>query len=132
MSGLLEVYCSLVLVGVFWGATNPLIKKGCTGLEKVKARNVVLQFVKELLFLLGNWKFVVPFLLNQCGSVLYFFTLSKSDLTMAVPVANSLTFVFTALVGWALGEEQPDKGTIWGMLLVLAGITLCMIDGLGK
>jgi hypothetical protein len=30
------------------------------------------------------------------------------DLTLAVPVANSLTFVATALCGWAVGEEAPN------------------------
>lgn len=49
--------------------------------------------------------------LNQSGSVLYFFTLQNVDLSLAVPVTNSLTFVFTALVGWILGEKLPSKRT---------------------
>jgi hypothetical protein len=32
-----------------------------------------------------------------------------SDLTLAVPVANSLTFVATAVCGWAVGEEPPHR-----------------------
>nr|CAD7423641.1 unnamed protein product [Timema monikensis] len=32
------------------------------------------------------------------------------NLSLSVPVANSLTFVFTALTGIAIGEETPNKG----------------------
>lgn len=41
------------------------------------------------------------------GSVVYFVALQSTDISLALPVANSLTFVFTALVGWILGERLP-------------------------
>jgi hypothetical protein len=37
------------------------------------------------------------------------YILLLSDLTLAVPVANSLTFVATALCGWAVGEQLPHR-----------------------
>lgn len=48
--------------------------------------------------------------LNQLGSVVYFFVLQRVDISLAVPVTNSLTFVFTALMGWFLNERMPNKG----------------------
>ena len=39
------------------------------------------------------------------------------DLTLAVPVANSVTFVATALCGWAVGEEAPNKSE-WKVVLL--------------
>nr|CAD7399113.1 unnamed protein product [Timema cristinae] len=42
----------------------------------------------------------------QFGLLSYYVT----DLSLSVPVANSLTFVFTALTGIAIGEETPNKG----------------------
>jgi len=39
------------------------------------------------------------------------------DLTLAVPVANSLTFVATALCGWAVGEEAPNRSE-WKVVLL--------------
>ena len=39
------------------------------------------------------------------------------DLTLAVPVANSLTFVATALCGWAVGEEVPNRSE-WKVVLL--------------
>lgn len=56
--------------------------------------------------------------LNQLGSVLYFVSLKNVDLTLSVPVANSLTFVFTALSGWILGEQLPRKSNIKCILRV--------------
>jgi hypothetical protein len=39
------------------------------------------------------------------------------DLTLAVPVANSLTFVATALCGWSVGEETPNRSE-WKVVLL--------------
>ncbi|CAG8444811.1 13206_t:CDS:2 [Dentiscutata heterogama] len=33
------------------------------------------------------------------------------DLSLAVPIANSLTFIFTALAGSLLGEKAGTKGS---------------------
>ena len=44
------------------------------------------------------------------------FLLLPLDLTLAVPVANSLTFVATALCGWAVGEEAPNRSE-WQVVL---------------
>lgn len=105
-------------------------------------------------------QYILPFILNQCGSVLYFLTLQSTDISLAVPVSNSLTFVFTAITGWFLGEEKVHKSEyIWnyfnvsvkgnvmnyllydslyfsdtylGMILILCGTTLCCWDKLNK
>ncbi|KYQ60392.1 hypothetical protein ALC60_00800 [Trachymyrmex zeteki] len=122
----------LCFVAILWGVTNPFIKKGAQGLENINAKSVYGQFFKEQLFLITNLKYIVPFLLNQCGSVLYFLTLQSSDLSLAVPVSNSLTFVFTAVTGWFLGEEKVHRNTYLGMILVLCGTMLCCWDKLNK
>ncbi|XP_012720009.2 transmembrane protein 234 [Fundulus heteroclitus] len=119
---------SLVLVSLLWGCTNPFLKKGCEGLENVTASNRVSQLLAEIKFLLLNLKYLVPFLLNQSGSLVYFYTLSTTDLSLAVPVANSLTFLWTLLTGKLLGEEVGGKQAVVGMLLTMAGITLCVMS----
>jgi drug/metabolite transporter (DMT)-like permease len=35
------------------------------------------------------------------------------ELSLAVPVANASTFLFTAIVGHFLGEEKINKGKWW-------------------
>ncbi|XP_033116512.1 transmembrane protein 234-like [Anneissia japonica] len=118
----------LTFVAVLWGGTNPFIKKGGAGIEEIKERNAIRQFLAELKFLFFNWKYLIPFLLNQCGSVLYYLTLATMDLSLAVPVTNSLTFLFTLVSGKFLGEDVGGKETYLGMLLVLSGVCLCMSD----
>ncbi|CAB3370756.1 Hypothetical predicted protein [Cloeon dipterum] len=106
MGSTFSPWLSLLAVGALWGGTNPFIKRGSKGVQK--------------------WQYILPFLLNQCGSVVYFLTLQQTDLSLAVPIANALTFLFTALVGHLLGEEKIDKETLCGITLVVVGISLCV------
>ncbi|XP_043261987.1 transmembrane protein 234 homolog isoform X2 [Colletes gigas] len=122
----------LVIVAILWGITNPFIKKGAQGLENVKSSSRFGQFFKELAFLLTTLKYLVPFIINQSGSVLYFLTLSSTDISLAVPVTNSLTFVITAITGWILGEEKIHRNTYIGMSMVLIGTVLCCWDKIGE
>lgn len=45
-----------IVVAAMWGATNPFIKKGSSGIENVKEDGKVWQFLMELKFLITNWK----------------------------------------------------------------------------
>ncbi|XP_018328957.1 transmembrane protein 234 homolog isoform X2 [Agrilus planipennis] len=116
---------SLILVGILWGATNPLIKRGSKGIVHIKGNNKIKQLLLEWKYLFTNINYIIPLIVNQLGSVFYFFVLQSSDLSLAVPVANSLSFVFTAISGWALGEKLPDRSALWGIALILLGSMLC-------
>ncbi|XP_015126505.1 transmembrane protein 234 homolog [Diachasma alloeum] len=130
MAVTLDSVMYLVIVAIFWGATNPFIKKGAIGVENVQAASSIGRFFKQILFLFTSLKYLVPFSINQCGSLLYVASLGSTDLSLAVPVANSLTFVFTGLAGWWLGEEKPNKNTYIGTFMILAGTALCCLDKL--
>ncbi|XP_015434307.1 PREDICTED: transmembrane protein 234 homolog [Dufourea novaeangliae] len=127
-----ESILCLAVVALLWGVTNPFIKKGAQGLENVKASSKFGQFYKELTFLLTNLKYIIPFIINQGGSVIYFVMLGGTDISLAVPVTNSLTFVVTAITGWMLGEEKIHRSTYIGMTLVLSGTILCCWDKLDE
>ncbi|XP_043793621.1 transmembrane protein 234 homolog [Apis laboriosa] len=118
----------LIVVPFIWGITNPFIKKGAKGLENVKSSSKFGQFFEEFVFLITNLKYLVPFIINQSGSILYFLTLSKTDISLAIPVTNSLTFMVTAITGSILGEEKIHKNTYIGMILILIGTILCCWD----
>jgi len=124
--------CSLVAVALLWGSTNPLMGRGSSGIKTVKHPNMFVQFIYELKFLLLNWKFVLPFLANQCGSVLFYLTLSSTELSIAVPLTNGLTFLFTSIAGQLLGEHAASINTYIGMACVLCGLALCLADKLGS
>lgn len=55
-------------------------------------------------------QYLIPFLLNQCGSVVYYLTLASADLSVAVPITNSLTMIITTLTGKLLGEDNINAG----------------------
>uniref|UniRef100_A0A8C5LUK9 Transmembrane protein 234 n=1 Tax=Leptobrachium leishanense TaxID=445787 RepID=A0A8C5LUK9_9ANUR len=101
---------SLILVSILWGATNPFLRKGAEGLERVKEQRSVRQFLSEARFLVSNWRYVIPFMLNQSGSVVFYLTLASAELSLAVPVCNSLALVFTTVTGKLLGEDIGGKG----------------------
>lgn len=147
-----------IVVALLWGSTNPLMKKGSAGLDKVNqqksqsgnnsresstntpstssssessvgsANNSQTGFLSrsfsELKFLFYNWKYTVPFLINQSGSVLYYWTLSSATLSVAVPLTNALTLTITVLVGKLLGEKAGGPLLYLGVALVFLGIAI--------
>ncbi|XP_042295740.1 transmembrane protein 234 [Sceloporus undulatus] len=117
---------ALLLVSLLWGGTNPFLKRGTEGLERVKEERCTLQLVAEMKFLCLNYKYVVPFVLNQCGSLVYYLTLASADLTLAVPLCNSLALIFTLATGKLLGEDIGGARAALGMLLTILGIALCI------
>ncbi|CAH2251993.1 transmembrane protein 234 homolog isoform X3 [Pararge aegeria] len=119
----------LLLTGVLWGCTNPFIRQGTRGLRKVKADTTFGQACAEITFLLGNWRYVLPWLVNQVGSLVYLVAVQRVPLSLAVPAANSLAFAFTAVTGAAVGSEQPlDSGSILGIVFIGVGTALCCWD----
>lgn len=119
-----------VVVGFLWGATNPLIKRGSVGIDAIEANNKITKILLELKFMVTRWQYILPFLLNQCGSVLYVFALQKSELSVAVPIANSCSFLFTALMALCLGEKAPSRNGYIGMALIALGISICILSKL--
>lgn len=141
--------CAWILLTAFiWGCTNPFLRKGAQGIENVGKKSEdcdnqsrvsskePIDTVKrklndisaELEWCLCNWRLTVPFLVNQSGSVLFFYSLSRLDLSLVVPITNSLTTVITALMGRLLGEEKTSHN-FWsylGMSLVCLGSGLCI------
>ncbi|XP_037297603.1 transmembrane protein 234 homolog [Manduca sexta] len=119
----------LLLTGVFWGCTNPFIRQGTKGLRDVRAKSRLGQAWAEVSFLLGNWRYVLPWLINQAGSLVYLAAVQRAPLSIAVPTANSAAFALTAITGAAVGTEQPlDAGSILGITLIVAGTALCCWD----
>ena len=119
---------SFLAVALVWGITNPLLKKGSVGVENVRSHGRLKQLLSELIFLALRWQYVVPFLINQTGSVLYYVTIGQADISLAVPITNSLTFLVTSVAGRLMGEQSPTNTAYLGVLLVLVGVALCIIS----
>ena len=112
----------MLFVSVLWGSTNPLIKKFSSGIENCQSN------VEKLKFLLFRPFYLFSLLGNQLGSVLFYVLLGSTDLGIAVPVVNSLTLLFTAIVGAIMGEGQVGvKGAV-GTLLIMIGTGICNFE----
>uniref|UniRef100_A0A182UAN6 Uncharacterized protein n=1 Tax=Anopheles melas TaxID=34690 RepID=A0A182UAN6_9DIPT len=99
---------SILLVAITWGATNPFIKRGSIGYNELKADSKLGQLWLE---------YLLPLVINQLGSIVYVLTLQRTELSLTVPMANSLTFVFTAITARLLGERQSG----WSAFLLQCG-----------
>ena len=119
------------LVGAVWGFTNTLCARA-TRAAKPQPAAVAATLAGRILGelkVLADWRFTLPFLLNQSGSLLYYYLLGslEAELSLAVPACNSSTFVFTALSSWLL-EEELGSSVRWlaaGVALILAGVLVC-------
>ena len=60
--------------------------------------------------------------------MLYFFLLGDADISLAVPITNSLTFIFTMFSGMILGEDLMGRVSqnMLGLALVTVGLSLCI------
>ncbi|NXA99435.1 TM234 protein, partial [Cnemophilus loriae] len=68
---------------------------------------------------------LVPFVLNQAGSLLFYLTLASAELSLAVPLCNSLALIVTLVTGRVLGEDIGGKRAAAGTLLAVLGLSLC-------
>jgi len=119
---------SLLVVGAFWGCTNPFLRKGSSeSTTEKKVENdkpLLLDAVKKF----QNYRVWLPFALNQAGSLVYYVLLASSDLTLAVPICNGLALVFSCFTSFLLGErvDKPFRAFL-GASLVMLGTALCMV-----
>ncbi|CAG7838504.1 unnamed protein product [Allacma fusca] len=122
----------LVVVAIIWGITNPMMKKGSEGIENCTSSSAFRSFLMELKFLFLNWKYLMAYGLNQCGSLLYYYALGSCELMIAGPLTNTLTFVVTYLSGKLIfGEKDESSFTKkLGLACICGGVTICLYDKL--
>uniref|UniRef100_A0A8B9T2U2 Transmembrane protein 234 n=1 Tax=Anas platyrhynchos TaxID=8839 RepID=A0A8B9T2U2_ANAPL len=118
----------LLLVAALWGSTGPFLRHGRGGAGGAAAPEPP-EAAAGRDPLPGpqlQGEYMVPFLLNQCGSLLFYLTLASADLSLAVPLCNSLALIFTLVTGRMLGEDIGGKRAMAGMVLTLLGVVLCV------
>ena len=139
--------CSLILVGAFWGCTNPFMRKGFVDTKsstnhtnptsddddtradhtQTATSGKIIPFIIHKLALLANVKIWLPYAINQLGSVLFYKTLASSNLTLSVPICNATAMVFSSITSALLGEKVDKPGrAVLGVIFVLSGVVICM------
>ena len=116
-----------LFVALVWGCTNPLLKRGSVDIEKITVQNKLKRALLQLKLLLLTPSFTVPFLVNQSGSVFYYLAVANSNISVAVPVINSLTLVVTTLTGRLMGEQALPVKSYIGMALVVTGVCIAVL-----
>jgi multidrug transporter EmrE-like cation transporter len=134
-----DIAC-LVLVGAFWGCTNPFIRKGATEVvdfddksiritnDQKLGKGTIIQFLLVYLRKFRHPNIWMPYLLNQAGSLLFYVVLSQTALSIAVPTCNALALVFSVFTSYAILDERVNHPirSIIGATLVMAGVIICL------
>uniref|UniRef100_A0A0N4ZKT4 Transmembrane protein 234 homolog n=1 Tax=Parastrongyloides trichosuri TaxID=131310 RepID=A0A0N4ZKT4_PARTI len=122
----------IVLVSFIWGTSNPFIRKGTLYNDnnkkvndgKRERGNKILESALNVCEFITNWRFFIPFLINQIGSIFYNILLISMPITIVVPMVNSLTFFFTALVGSYVDGSNMSIKQWFGVIILFIGNAL--------
>ncbi|KAJ0119266.1 integral membrane protein [Diaporthe amygdali] len=119
--GPLNYIVGFTLVGIAWGLTTPFIRRAAKDhhpaphplleSDAVKAswlKSRVYGAFFAVLDLLRNPRYAVPLLLNLTGSVWFFLLIGKAELSLTVPIVNTLAFLFTVVGDWVLPQGFQD------------------------
>jgi hypothetical protein len=116
----------LIFVGVIWGITNPYMEKGTQGSEEKTDSKIDFSW-KSFIKTISKLKFLIPFGLNQSGSLLYYFLLGRIssyyfwsiylknsniflDLSIAPLIVNSVNCMVTYLAENHMKRQSLTKG----------------------
>ena len=130
----------MIAVGLVWGATNALMRRGAVlwdqalRLSPSSSRSHptrgpmgrIASSINNWLKLLWIWQYTIPFLINLSASATFFAILGHVPFSRAVPVTNATTFAATAVFGVLLGERTHLGYAFAGTLLIVLGVSLCI------
>ncbi|PGG97074.1 hypothetical protein AJ79_09348 [Helicocarpus griseus UAMH5409] len=136
---------SFLLVGIAWGFTTPFIRRAAvnynarseqkqsspqTEKDAVSSswwlKRKLVSLLQTVVNLLRTPGYTVPLLMNLSGSAWFFLLVGKHELSLTVPITNSMAFLFTVLGEWYVEGKVISKSTWLGMFMVLGGIALCV------
>merc|ERR1712130_538117 len=118
----------MLIASLFWGVTNPFLKNGAAGLENVTHPKLIMHMALKIKWLFSNLHFLVPFCVNQLGSVVFYYVLTQHPISLAVPVVNASTLLITVVTGHILCGERLSLRQGMGLVLVAVGVILCTLS----
>jgi uncharacterized membrane protein len=139
-----NVFC-MILVAALWGCTNPLLARGMATRQYEKERTVkqhrhgsffivkvLRQRIPKCMQSLLNFShlsILFPYAANQCGSILYYYTLASCNLSLVVPCCNALSLAFSFGTSYFIGEKvnSPLRAAL-GSILVTIGVAICTVE----
>ncbi|KAK4121262.1 integral membrane protein [Parathielavia appendiculata] len=136
---LINFILSFLLVGLAWGLTTPFIRRAARDYRPaphplLSSESVQQSWWKRRVLggafavadLLRNPRYAVPLVLNLTGSVWFFLLVGRAELSLTVPIVNTVAFLFTVVGEWWVEGNVISRDTILGTALSVAGIALCV------
>ncbi|EXJ88775.1 hypothetical protein A1O3_01839 [Capronia epimyces CBS 606.96] len=128
---------SFLLVGICWGFTTPFLRKAAVNYTAPSHPSITdphrswlsRQIAKAFYTVIGLLKspaYAIPLVMNLTGSIWFFLLVGQAELSLTVPITNSLAFLFTVLGEWYAEGKLISRDTWVGMILVCVGIGLCV------
>ena len=90
----IETALQMLAVGTVWGSTNAFMERGFEVTEKDKASDEDGNWAR-IKRMFTNIAFVLPLIINWCASIGNNMLLDTTDMTIAVPAVNCITFMTT-------------------------------------
>lgn len=130
----------LIILALIWGSSFILIKKGLVGLNPYQLGS--LRIICAAIFLLaigfrtlpkiplGQWKFIA--LTSLFGSFLpaFLFAIAETEIDSSISaVLNSLTPLFTLILGLVVFKITFKRSQIFGVIIGLIGSGLLIFNG---
>ena len=133
----------IIIAGLLWGVTNPLLKKFTQGFAAADATDAdvlaggtggaatrTTGLLADLRFLFSRPKYLITQGLNLLGSVAFTVGMGEASLSVGPAVANGLAMAVTcAMSTLVLNEEPMASRTAFGVGLIFAGLVLCVTAG---
>uniref|UniRef100_J3LE68 Uncharacterized protein n=1 Tax=Oryza brachyantha TaxID=4533 RepID=J3LE68_ORYBR len=125
---------SMVAVGLVWGATNALMRRGALVWDRrlrslapsTTSSSSVAGALRRWAELLLTCPYSVPFAANLSASAAFFSLLGAAPISVAVPVTNATTFAATAVAAALLGEGTRAAPAAVGTALIVLGVWVCI------
>ncbi|KDN66302.1 hypothetical protein CSUB01_03878 [Colletotrichum sublineola] len=112
-----------LLVGLAWGFTTPFIRRAAKdhhppphpiletdAVQQSWFRSRVYGAFFGVVDLLRNPRYAVPLLINLTGSVWFFLLIGQAELSLTVPIVNTLAFLFTVIGDWWVDSKVISRG----------------------
>ena len=123
---MLNDFFILSLVGFIWGSTNYLIEIYYKEDDLNNDKNSLI--IKIINYLKINYKAFICFLLNQCGSILFYFCLGSISLSLTVIISNTFSFITTLLFELFHKKKKFKKEFYYGFSLIIFGMGICLLN----
>jgi len=137
--GIFRYVLGFLLIGLAWGFTTPFIRAAArthkppphpildtAAVKNSWFRSKVYGAFFGVIDLLRNPRYAIPLVINLTGSIWFFLLIGKAELSLTVPITNSLAFLFTVFGDWYVDRKVISRDTWIGMTLSLGGIALCV------